>query len=62
MFEVIYQWSLRFSKMDIQSQYSDMISESIFGYLMFVLELSEEFINRGLNGVGLMTVSPTSLK
>ena len=49
-FEVIYQWSLRFSKMDIQSQYSDMISESIFGYLMFVLELSEEFINRGLNG------------
>ena len=36
--------------MDIQSQYFDMISESIFGYLMFVLELSEEFINRGLNG------------
>ena len=49
-FEVIYQWSLRFSKMDIQSQYFEMSSESIFGYLMFVLELSEEFINRGLNG------------
>ena len=36
--------------MDIQSHYFDMSSKSIFGYLMFVLELSEEFINHRLNG------------
>ena len=36
--------------MDIQSQYFDMSSKFIFGDLMFVLEFSEEFINRGLHG------------
>ena len=51
-FEVIYQWSVRLSntKMDIQSQYFDMLSEFIFGDLHFVLELADEFVYRGLHG------------
>ena len=51
-FEVIYQWSVRLSnsKMDIQSQYFDMLAVFIFADLHFVLELADEFVYRGLHG------------
>ena len=49
-YEVIIQWSVGLSRMDIESQFFDLLAEFIFGDLHFVLELADEFVYRGLHG------------
>ena len=49
-FEVIIQWSVGLSRMDIESQFFDMLAEFMFGDLHFILKLAYEFVYRGLHG------------